>query len=236
MVRESVAWRSVAILTVLAASAILVPMAQATPPRPQDVTLRPPLRVLDTRTGVGAPARQLIPGARTVVTFPDANAAGATSVVLNVTAVNAVADGWVKAWPCDDAEPAASALNTTPGRASANAAIVKLSPSGVCFTSSIPLDLIADFSGWLTGNDDLAGSSPARVLDTRLSGNPLRAEEVRSLRIAGTPGIDASATGAALNLTVERSALDGYVVAYPCGQPSNGSTACRRCRRRAPRS
>ena len=224
MVRRSMWLRCGVMVGLLALAASFVASAGATGLQPRDVTIRQPERVLDTRVGTGAPAHQLIPGVRTVVTFPDANAAGASSVVLNLTAVNAVADGWVKAWPCNEPEPPASAINTTPGRTSANAAIVKLAADGVCFTSSVPLDLVADFSGWLTGNDDLSASSPSRVLDTRLSGNPLRAEEVRSLRIAGTLGIDASATGAALNLTVERPALDGYVVAYPCGQPSNGST------------
>ena len=224
MPRTSALRRFIAICAALAVSTSLVVSASATAPRPQDVTIRQPKRVLDTRTGTGVAQHRLMADTRTTLILPEALAAGATSVVLNLTAVNAAVDGYIKAWPCDQPEPPASALNASPGRTSANAAIIKLVAQGVCFTSSIAVDLVVDLSGWFVGDGDLAATQPARILDTRLTGDPLVAEQVRSLAVAGTPGIDPNSTGAALNLTIERPALDGYVVAYPCGQPSNGST------------
>ena len=224
MAGKSIGRRCVAIGALLAVSVNLALTAQATPPRPQDVAIRQPERILDTRTGTGAPAHQTTPGAPIRLTVPEAIAAGASAVVLNLTAVNSTEDGYVKAWPCNEAEPASSAINYLAGRTSANAAIIKLVPEGVCLTTQGPVDLVADLSGWFTGTDDFVATSPFRALDTRIAQTPLRAEVERHLKIAGVGGIGNGAASASINFTVDRPLLDGYVVAYPCGQPSNGST------------
>ncbi len=212
-------------------SLVLVPMlalgisvtdAAAAPLRVNDVSSVQPSRVLDTRIGLGAKTGFLMPGVDLPVSIPAAGAA--TSVMVNITAVDAVGNGWIKAWPCDEARPATSSLNFTPGVASANAAIVRLAAGRICLASLVPVQVVVDVTGWYTGTDDIAASSPNRLLDTRVSGNPLIAGQERRLKVAGTPGINASASMAALNITVDGPAQAGWVVAYPCGQPTNGST------------
>lgn len=183
-----------------------------------------PQRVLDTRSGLGAAAGPLVPGQVLHLALPTAAAAGATSVVLNLTADQAQAAGYVSAWPCDEAMPATSVLNVVPGRAVANLLAIDLPDSGLCFASSAPLHLIADLSGWFTGTGDVRGITPNRILDTRSPSKPLAAGEERRVKIAGTTGIPGSAAAAALNITVVQPAADGYLLAYPCGTVPTAST------------
>src|SRR6185312_8395486 len=91
-----------AVLAMLGAA--LIPVGAGT--AGATTTATQPTRVLDTRTGLGA-AGPVQPG--TVVTLPIKAAAGATSVVLNLTATEASGPGWVRVWPCGTAEPSTSA-------------------------------------------------------------------------------------------------------------------------------
>jgi hypothetical protein len=193
-------------------------------PRPEAAVAVQPVRVLDTRSGIGAAAGYLTPFVPLPVAVPTAVAGGASSVILNITATEATLSGWVKAWPCNEAPPAASALNYTPGRTSANAVLVKLGPGGVCLSTNVAVHLIADVSGWTTGDQDLNAISPNRLLDTRTTNTPLLAGTEMRLAIAGTAGIGANASMAALNLTVDKPGRPGWVVAYPCGQQTDAST------------
>ncbi len=144
--------------------------------------------------------------------------------MVNITAVDALASGWIKAWPCDEPRSNTSSLNFTPGVVAANAAIVRLASGRICLGSSAPVHVVIDVTGWFFGTTDFAASSPNRLLDTRVSGDPLLAGQERRLKVAGTPGVNSGATIAGLNLTVDRPARSGWVVAYPCGQPTNAST------------
>ncbi|HEX6659532.1 MAG TPA: hypothetical protein VF065_15685, partial [Ilumatobacter sp.] len=149
--------------------------------------------------------------------------AGATSVVLNLTADGANADGFVTAWPCNAPMPQTSILNFTPGHAVANMVALKLPSAGLCFQSSASVHLIGDLMGLLTGTGDFQGSTPNRLLDTR-SGAMLAANTERRIDVAGTTGISGSATIAALNFTVVTPVADGFVTVYACGSVPVAST------------
>ncbi|MEO6627751.1 MAG: hypothetical protein ABIP03_04205 [Aquihabitans sp.] len=213
-----------AALALLMATCAEGPIADASARRPERATASSPSRVLDTRVGVGAPAGYN-PARRPLrVPVESAVVAGATSAVLNITATEATASGWVKAWPCNEPEPAASSLNFVPDLNSANAAIVLLGRGGVCLTTNTAVHLIVDVTGSMTGTDDLTSIVPNRLLDTRIGGEILAAGQELRLAVVGTAGIGNSARFAALNVTVDRPARAGWVVAYPCGQPTNAST------------
>ena len=94
--------------------------------------------------------------------------------MVNITAVDAWPDGWVKAWPCDEPRSSTSSLNFTPGIVAANAAIVRLASGRICLASSAPVNVVVDVTGWFFGTTDFAASSPNRLLDTRITGDPLR--------------------------------------------------------------
>jgi hypothetical protein len=170
--------------------AALVPAAHAAQRAPSDVSVMQPVRVLDTRTGTGAIAHPLVPGAPLHLALPTT----AASVIFNLTAVNATGYGWVRVWSCDQPEPTTSALNVSPGRAAANAVVVQNSNQGTCFDSSVAVDLIADLSGSFSGGLDFTATSPNRVLDTRVTNTPLRANQERSLIIGSTSGMSPIAT------------------------------------------
>ncbi len=182
-----------------------------------------PQRVLDTRSAIGGHLGKLQPGE--TLKLPIVATAGATSVVLNLTADQPQGPGFVTAWPCDATKPNTSILNVVPGQAVANLIVVNLSSTGVCFAASTPTHLIADLNGSFTGTGDINTVVPNRIVDTRFTGDPLAANKERSVNVAGTTGIPVSASVAALNITVTAPSADGFLVAYPCGTtPPNAST------------
>ena len=76
--------------------------------------------------------------------------AGASAAVINVTATDAAAEGYVTVYPCEIATPLASNLNFSVGTTVANATIVRLSANGtVCLFNSEPTNLITDVNGYL---------------------------------------------------------------------------------------
>ena len=200
----------------IAASVLLGGLVAADLPAHAEVKAIQPARVLDTRSGVGGTTGRLAAGQTLHPPCQIPAAAGATSVVLNLTADGASADGFVIAWPCDAPMPQTSILNFTPGHTVANMVALKLPSAGLCFQSSAPVHLIGDLMGSFTGTGDFQGSTPNRLLDTR-SGAMLAANTERRLPVAGTPGISASAAIAALNFTVVTPVTDGFVTVYECG-------------------
>ncbi len=185
----------------------------------------PPERALDTRNGIGGVNGPV--GAGQVVQFgiPGAVAAGATAVALNVTATDALGDGYVTAWSCDEPKPPTSNLNFTPGRSVPNMVVIRISQAAqtrgrVCLESSTGVHLIADVMGLLTGTGDVTTTPPNRIVDTRLSGNPLRARVLRRITVGGTPGVPSGATAVALNVTVTSPRTGGFLSMFPCSSPS----------------
>jgi 5'-nucleotidase len=117
-----------------------------------------PQRLLDTRRGespaaVLTVAKAKVGGdyvleARVTGLAGLTPATGLTSVVLNVTATNPEAAGYVTVFPCGT-RPATSSLNFATGQTVANSVITKVSATGsVCFASSVDTDLVVDIHGW----------------------------------------------------------------------------------------
>jgi hypothetical protein len=184
-----------------------------------------PVRLLDTRTGVGGLADALSPGGtvelsvlgRSEVALPG----DTSSVVLNVTATGADAAGFVTAWPCGEPMPNASNLNVAAGQSVANLVMVKVGAAGkVCLSSMGRVDLVADLQGWLTGDDVYTSVLPQRLLDTRVaSAQRVAAGQVVSLPVAGTAAVPGSAAAVAVNVTALDSDAPGFVTVWPCGTP-----------------
>ncbi|HEY4610518.1 MAG TPA: hypothetical protein VIH06_14980, partial [Ilumatobacteraceae bacterium] len=107
-----------------------------------------PVRALDTReTG---PA--VSPG--TIREVPVAGKfgvpTGATTVSVNVTAVNATGPAWVKVFPCGTAVPETSNNNTSPDRIVATQALVTVGANGsICLAANLTTDLVVDLQGYL---------------------------------------------------------------------------------------
>jgi surface protein len=124
------------------------------------VPLRPPARPLDTR-----PAK-VQPGTKTVV--PISNVPAGSAVVVNVTAVEAIGDGFFTVWNCEGAAPPTSNGNYVGISTVANSTITAVnSRSEICIqTGQNATDVLVDAFGAL----------PAAPAPPAPNGRPMRIE------------------------------------------------------------
>lgn len=206
---------------VVTLSSLFVAPGDGTPPADAAVLPMASTRVLDTRTGVGGVTGPVRGGQRVRFTVPGAVTANATSVALNITATGAEEYGFVSAWSCDEAKPETSNLNFVAGRSVPNMIIVRISQAAstrgsVCLESSADVQLVADVMALFTGTGDVSPITPQRILDTRGTGDPLRANVIRRIPVAGTPGVPTQAAAVALNVTVVSPKRGGFASLFPC--------------------
>jgi trimeric autotransporter adhesin len=152
------------------------------------------------------------------------------AVSLNITAADASADGFATVFPCGSPRPNASNLNYRAGRTQANAVITKLGTGGkVCVYVSSATQLIVDVNGSFPATSLLVSANPARVLDTRPSGETVdnlqtagglrAAGSITTLPIAGRANVPANAKAVIVNVTATGPTADGFLTVYPCGTP-----------------
>ncbi|WP_027345442.1 putative Ig domain-containing protein [Hamadaea tsunoensis] len=180
-----------------------------------------PVRVLDTRSGLGAPAGAVGPQKTIslrlggVADIPDT----AGAVVLNLTGTAPTAATFVTAYPSDAVRPTASNLNLTAGQTRPNLVIAKLGADGVVklYNNSGSVHLIADVVGWIAAGGDYTGLTPARFLDTRESQAVGPDAGVR-LQLTGEGEVPPDGVGAVvLNLTGTAASAGTFVTVYPDG-------------------
>jgi hypothetical protein len=206
-----------------------------------DLTAIAPVRLLDTRTGQATidgsyAGTGAVPASGeldlTVLNRAGIPASGVSAVVLNVTATDPTAAGYLTVWPTGSATPFASNLNFTPGETIANLVTAKVGPTGqvAFFNSSGSTDIIADAVGYFASTTDLTALVPSRVLDTRpgqvtsdglfegsgpiVSGTPF------NFTVLGRGGVPASGVGAVvLNITTTNPTTASYLTVWPSGSP-----------------
>jgi hypothetical protein len=148
----------------------------------------------------------------------------AVAVVLNMTAVNAQAPGFVTVYPCGQSRPEASNLNYAAGQTIPNLVIAKPGVGGkVCIYSYAAIDVLADVSGFFpAGSGFVPISNPTRVLDTRngigAPAAPVGAGSTLELQVTGVAGVPSDAVAVVLNMTAVNAQAPGFVTVYPCGQ------------------
>ncbi|MFJ2955086.1 PKD domain-containing protein [Streptomyces sp. NPDC087270] len=197
-----------------------------------------PTRILDTRTGLGAPKAQVAAGK---VVHLKVNGAGpianAGSVLLNVTVTRPTVGGHITAYPGGASQPTSSILNYAKGQTVANLVTVPIGPDGTVTlsVSAGSADLVADVEGYTTltpGADDggvLLDEGPLRkVLDTRgdkSDGLPAlgKVGPNSSLTFTALPGIaernspEYGATAVVLDVVATGATSHSYVTAYRPG-------------------
>jgi hypothetical protein len=180
-------------------------------------TTIPPERVLDTRAATPLePMQELRFSLAGKAGFP----ADATAALLNLTATNTAAPGYVRVYPCGE-ELDVSNVNYGPGQNVANLASVKVAAGGdVCFRSWAKADIVVDLAGWYSpaGSASFVGANPVRLFDTRSSADIPRLKPMQETAVQiGGVQVPVGASSVALNVTAAAPDAAGYVAVYPCG-------------------
>ncbi len=167
---------------------------------------------------------------------------GVSAVVLNLTAVDYSADGYLTAYPeSSGPAPVVSNVNFSVGQGPVpNRVIVQVSSTGaIDVVSNVGSDFIVDVNGYFTssgtsGSVLTAESEPVRILDTRCAVSPVPSfcsnEDIPSVNstigmvgggksitvhVVGTAGLPTAASAAVANVTVTGGSVGGYLTVYP---------------------
>ncbi|MBO1754686.1 hypothetical protein [Allobranchiibius sp. CTAmp26] len=187
-------------------------------PTSADYTGVTPTRLVDTRSGTGAPRARVPAGGTLTVQVTGVGGvptAGINAVELGVTAVGPSAGGYLTTYPAGGSRPGSSTLNYPQGQAVANSVTAKVGAGGkVSIFSSAQTDLLVDVQGYfrypLTGVVSAWGAGFSGQLGNGASPTSSSAT-VRVSALSGVTGIAAGeATGYALR-------ADGTVWAWGDG-------------------
>lgn len=196
-----------------------------------------PTRILDTRAAPFGPIGPFSSPflGNQVRTVPVAGQggvpAGATAVIMNVTAFGPSEASHVTIWPTGQTRPNASFLNFSAGQTVPNLVVVKLGAGGQvdAVVNNGSTHLIADVVGWFVDAAPTGTftplNQPTRVLDTRgapfgpigLSG-PFEAGIPRDVQIAGVLGIPNGALAVVMNVTVTGPTAPSHLTVWPAGR------------------
>lgn len=199
-----------------------------------------PARILDTRAGYStidglfAGGGALGSGSTrdlSVAGRGGVPASGTTAVMLNLTATNTTAAGFVTVWPSGTAWPGASNLNFGAGQTVPNLALAKLGNGGSVslFNYAGSTDLIADVAWYFNASSQVTALVPARLLDTRpgfttIDGQSaghgaLNGAQTLDLAVTGRGNVPASGVGSVvLNVTATGPSANGFITVWPSGQ------------------
>lgn len=159
----------------------------------------------------------------------------AAAAIVNVTAVNPAAAGFVQLYAsAAGVQPGGySNLNFAAGETAANLAIVPIGPDGgiIAYTSA-EADLIIDVIGWFTGPGSITTTdgmfvpvTPQRLVDTRAGGS-LTPGTTDTRNLASLAGLNRDQVAAVfVNATIVESAQPGYLQLYPTGRSTPGASS-----------
>ena len=214
--------------------------AQSTPPAGGEYVPVTAFRIVDTRSGLGGST--LGPGGTDSFTVTGVGAvppSGVSSVVLNVTAVNATADTFLTAFPSGAARPTTAAtLNDSPGVTASNLAFVQVGSNGQVsvYNNAGSTDLVVDVEGYVTDSTATAAGSTfastplVAIADTRsglgVPKGPLGAGQTVQVTVGGTGGVPASGvTAVVLNVTAANPTAPTFLTVWRAGdaRPNDGT-------------
>lgn len=184
-----------------------------------------PVRLLDTRSS----GRRVAAGTSVAVPLTGVPV-GATAVVLNVTAVQPDAAGWLTVYPGPGAAPNASNVNAVPGVDQPNLVTVRLGASRDLRVAAggMSAHVLADLAGYYApgGATGYVPLAPQRLLDLRAANGPtagakLGPQQVVDVQVRGRAGVPADALAVVLNVTGVEPTSSTFVTAYP--RPVDGA-------------
>ena len=194
----------------------------------------PPIRLLDTRSGLGA-VQAAVPAGGTVhlqVVGRGDVTNSQVSVVLNVTATGATRSGFVTAFADGATRPASSNLDFAAEQTMPNLVIAPVGTDGKVALyngSSGTVQILADVAGYFISNYPVLDSGAAfnqlpasRVLDTRVgigaSRGALPPGGTAHVEVSGRGGVPAAGVSAVvLEVVATGSTRSGYATVYADG-------------------
>ncbi|GAA5201257.1 hypothetical protein GCM10023322_80870 [Rugosimonospora acidiphila] len=190
-----------------------------------------PVRVLDTRSGLGAPAGAV--ASKDTVTFQVAGTNGvpadAAEVVMNLTATDTKSAGFLTAYAHGTTRPGISNADWTTGQTACSLVVIPLTDGKVTLYNSGPgtADFLADLVGYYNQYGDASvflPSAPQRLLDTRSglgsNGQIAKLQPGQTITLPVASHVNAPAAGVSaveINLTTTNESSPGYITAYPHG-------------------
>jgi hypothetical protein len=181
-----------------------------------------PARILDTRS-IGGKLTADESRDLQITGTSDVPAGNVSAVVLNVTVTDTTSNGFLTVYPSNTPQPLASNLNWAAGATIPNLVTVMVGANGkVSLFQSGPgtAHVVVDVAGYYLGGTPtqpgmFVALTPARVLDTRNTGNVPGNGDV-TLPILGKGGIPATGVSAVVvNTTVTDTTAAGYLTVYP---------------------
>jgi hypothetical protein len=177
-----------------------------------------PVRVLDTRTGVGH-VGAVGPGQAITLQIPNIPS-GTTAVVLNLTVTGPTASGFLSVYPYGAPRPDVSSLNFVKGQTVPNLVTTAVDSAGrvSIYNSAGTSHVVADLAGYyrVGGGSEYAGITPKRVMDTRtglgVTKGKITASGSKTLTI---PSLPTGTTAVALNVTVTGPTNGSVMSVYP---------------------
>lgn len=191
-----------------------------------------PVRLLDTRSGNGAPAGKLGPKQTLHLQIAGRGgipaAAELSAVVLNVTVTGGTSGSYVTVYPTGIERPGTSSINFPAGWTGANQVTIPVGAGGQIdlYNDLGSVDVVVDVSAYYyAGGYHEAGSyfpvEPARVLDTRVPGFGGVLQPRQAIQVSARYGqvYDPHVSAYLVNLTAVTPQAGGYLTAW-----GNGST------------
>jgi hypothetical protein len=150
--------------------------------------------------------------------------ATATAAVLNVTAVDPTAAGYLTVYPQGGTLPVVSSVNFAAGSRVANAVTVGLGSTGMAtiFNNTGSTNVVVDVDGYYTTTPASAGSglynalSPVRVFGTLANGATVGANSTTAVTVTGG-SVPTAATAVVANVTAAGATAPSYLSVYPAG-------------------
>jgi hypothetical protein len=184
-----------------------------------------PFRAMDTRNGTGGHTGALGPGGsfdlavRGVGGVPTS----ADSVVLNVTAVQPTANGYLTVWPSGQTRPTTSSLNFPAGATVPNLVIAKIGTNGKVgiYNANGGTHVVVDVAGYLspTAPGRHLSLAPSTLLDTRPDTvDSLKPATSATMPVLGRGGVPTSGVSAvALTIAAKQPTANTFITAWPSG-------------------
>ena len=202
-------------------------------PLPGSFHPAPPTRIVDSRSSLGFHGPLAGHGAVTIAVAGAVGSpvpAGATAVVLNMTAVTPASVGYLSVGPV--ASTTTSNVSFAPGGSTATLVVAQLSPTGtVTINNGGPggVQVLADVEGYLT--PDSTGSTylpvtGSRLVDTRVGQGiaaALPAHGSASVQVTGAAGVPVGATAVVVNVAAVAPAAAGFLTAGPAASTTASS-------------